>query len=86
MLTFFQQQSMANTAGIVAGQVYRTAPYTLGNSFSLGALCVSQFLITGKIVYIKRYNWVKEKIASGEMEDNRKVKTGDRELDFRYHI
>jgi hypothetical protein len=38
------------------------------------------------VVYIKRCNRVKEKIASGEMEDNRKVKTGDGELDFRYHI
>ncbi|RAL64861.1 hypothetical protein DID88_001457 [Monilinia fructigena] len=31
------QQSIANTAGIVAGQIYRTPPYVLGNSFSLGA-------------------------------------------------
>jgi len=73
------QQSMGNTAGIVAGQIYRTAPYKLGNSFSLGALCVSQVLIAGKILYIKRENGIKEKLAGGLMEDNRKVKTGDRE-------
>lgn len=80
------QQSMGNTAGIVAGQIYRTAPYKLGNSFSLGALCVSQVLITCKILYIRRENAIKEKIMSKERPDDRKVKTGDRELDFKYHI
>lgn len=80
------QQSMGNTAGIVAGQIYRTAPYKLGNSFSLGALCVSQVLIAGKILYIKSENTIKNKIAGGLVEDNRKVKTGDRELGFKYHM
>ena len=77
---------MGNTAGIVAGQIYRAAPYKLGNSFSLGALCVSQFLILGKVFYIKRQNAIKEKIIAGEMDDKRKVTDGDRELDFKYHI
>jgi hypothetical protein len=80
------QQSMGNTAGIVAGQIYRTAPYKLGNSFSLGALCVSQCLILGKIWYVKRKNAEKERIVAGEKEDTRKVKDGDRALDFKYHI
>lgn len=80
------QQSMANTAGIVAGQIYRTAPYKLGNSFSLGALCVSQLVIVGKIVYLKRENAFKAKIATGELQDERKVKTGDREASFLYHV
>jgi hypothetical protein len=80
------QQSMGNTAGIVAGQIYRTAPYKLGNSFSLGALCVSQILIVTKIFYIKRQNAMKVKIEAGEMEDKRKATDGDRALDFRYHI
>ena len=80
------QQSIGNTAGIVAGQIYRAAPYKLGNSFSLGALCVSQLLIAGKIMYVKSQNKLKERIESGEVEDKRKVKTGDRELDFKYHI
>lgn len=77
---------MGNTAGIVAGQIYRTAPYKLGNSFSLGALCVSQLLILSKIFYIKRQNALKEKIVAGEMEDKRRVTDGDRALDFKYHI
>jgi hypothetical protein len=77
---------MGNTAGIVAGQIYRTAPYKLGNSFSLGALCVSQVLILGKIFYIKKQNAIKVRIAAGEVEDKRKVTDGDRALDFKYHI
>jgi MFS transporter, ACS family, DAL5 transporter family protein len=42
------QQTIGNCAGIVAGQIYRNAPYTLGNSFFLGAICVSQVLIPSK--------------------------------------
>ncbi|KAK5195889.1 hypothetical protein LTR47_002824 [Exophiala xenobiotica] len=80
------QQTIANTAGIVAGQIYRKAPYKLGHSFSLGALCVSQVLIVVKMLYIKRWNVRKERIAKGEIEDTRKYKTGDRELDFKYHL
>ena len=80
------QQSMGNTAGIVAGQIYRSAPYKLGNSFSLGALCVSQGLIMSKIFYIKKQNAMRVKIEAGELEDTRRVKDGDRALDFKYHI
>ncbi|TVY65500.1 putative transporter, partial [Lachnellula suecica] len=57
------QQTMGNTAGIVAGQIYRTAPYKLGNSFSLGALCVSQLLIAAKVLYVRRENRLKDDIA-----------------------
>jgi hypothetical protein len=77
---------MGNTAGAVAGQIYGAAPYKLGNSFSLGALCLSQCLIAGKIWYVKKENKLKERIAQGELEDKRRVKSGDREVEFRYHI
>ncbi|KAH8772944.1 high-affinity nicotinic acid transporter-like protein [Hyaloscypha finlandica] len=80
------QQTMGNTAGAVAGQIYRAAPYKLGNSFSLGALCLSQCLIAGKIWYVRKENAVKERIMRGEVEDKRRVRTGDGEVDFRYHI
>lgn len=80
------QQSIANTAGIVAGQIYRTSPYVLGNSFSLGALCIAQVLIVVKVWYVKSQNRMKERIGKGEIGDRRKVKTGDGELDFKYHI
>jgi MFS family permease len=80
------QQSMGNTAGIVAGQIYRSAPYKLGNSFSLGALCVSQVLIVTEVIYVKRLNAMKVKIETGEVEDKREVTSGDQAVDFKYHI
>ncbi|KAK1751029.1 major facilitator superfamily domain-containing protein [Echria macrotheca] len=80
------QQSLANSAGIVAGQIYRTAPYVLGNAFSVGALGLAQVLIGIKWLYIRRCNSLKEKIQAGEVEDTRRVKTGDWELDFKYHL
>ncbi|KAH8888415.1 MFS general substrate transporter [Thozetella sp. PMI_491] len=80
------QQTIGNTAGIVAGQIYRSAPYVLGNAFSVGTLGVSQFLILAKWLYIRRRNIEKARIAKGEIEDTRKVTTGDRELDFHYHL
>jgi len=80
------QQTIANTAGIVAGQIYRKSPYKLGHSFSLGSLCVAEVLIVVKMFYINWWNVRKEKIAKGEIEDTRKCKTGDRELDFKYHL
>lgn len=80
------QQTMGNCAGIVAGQIYRSSPYTLGNAFSLGAVGVSQMVIVGKAMYVRGQTRLKQKIAKGEVEDTRKVKTGDRELDFQYHL
>lgn len=35
---------------------------------------------------MRRQNKLKDDIASGKLEDPRKVKSGDRELDFKYHI
>ncbi|KAL1983586.1 hypothetical protein VTN96DRAFT_10165 [Rasamsonia emersonii] len=80
------QQTMGNTAGIVVGQIYRTSPYVLGNAFSLGALGVAQTLIVAQMLYLKRQNGIKARIASGEKEDTRAVKTGDAEVDFTYHF
>ncbi|KAF3763307.1 MFS general substrate transporter [Cryphonectria parasitica EP155] len=80
------QQTLGNCAGIVAGQIYRKAPYTLGNAFSLGSIGVAQLVIACKALYISRQTRNKEKIARGEIQDTRKVKTGDRELDFKYHL
>lgn len=80
------QQTIGNTAGIVAGQIYRKSPYLLGNAFSVGALGVSQCLIVAKWYYVKRENAIKARIESGELEDTRAVKTGDRAPDFKYHL
>ncbi|KAK4445133.1 major facilitator superfamily domain-containing protein [Podospora aff. communis PSN243] len=80
------QQSLANTAGIVAGQIYRIPPYTLGNAFSVRAVGLAQLLIGWQWLYLRRQNVKKEKIANGKMKDTRRVKTGDRELEFKYHL
>ena len=80
------QQTMGNTAGIVAGQIYTKSPFMLGHGFSLGALVVAQLLILVKIWYIKRCTAKKDKITRGEVEDTRRIKTGDWDLDFKYHI
>lgn len=80
------QLSIGNSAGIVAGQIYRKAPYKLGNVFSVGALGLSQVIILLKWLYLRRLNQEKKKYLSGEKEDNRKVKTGDKAPDFVYHL
>ncbi|KAJ4418235.1 hypothetical protein N0V82_005709 [Gnomoniopsis sp. IMI 355080] len=80
------QQTLGNCAGIVAGQIYRSSPYTLGNAFSLGSIGVAQLVIAGKAVYVQSQTRLKQRIAKGEVEDTRRVKTGDRELDFKYHL
>jgi len=80
------QQSIGNTAGIVAGQIYRTAPYKLGNAFSLGALGLSQVLVVINWFYLRAQNKEKERIASGAQEDTRKIRDGDRAVDFKYNL
>lgn len=79
------QQTMGNCAGIVAGQIYREAPYILGNAFSLGALVVAQIVVTGLGLYLRHENKVKEQILNGEKEDTRRVQSGDGAVDFKYH-
>jgi len=80
------QQTIGNTAGIVAGQIYRTAPYKLGNGFSLGTLVVAQGLILINWFVLRAGNKEKDRIASGEKEDKRKIQDGDRAADFKYHL
>jgi hypothetical protein len=75
---------MGNCAGIVAGQVYRTSPYVLGNAFSLGSLVVSQVAVAAYGFYLRRENQVKDQIASGEIEDTRRIRSGDAEVEFKY--
>ena len=80
------QQTMGNTAGVFAGQIYRKSPYRLGHGLSLGALCLAQVLIVGKMLYIRMCNHKKDRIRNGEAPDDRKVKSGHLELDFKYHM
>lgn len=80
------QQAIGNTAGIVAGQIYRKSPFTLGNAFSLGTICFSCLVILFKMWYIRSCSRKKAAIAAGQVDDTRKVKTGDWALDFEYHL
>ena len=80
------QQTIGNSAGAVAGQIYRNPPYRLGNSFSLGAIFVAEVLISIHLIYLRYMNKQKEQILAGEVEDTRKLTTGDRELEFRYRV
>ncbi|KAL5357084.1 major facilitator superfamily domain-containing protein [Aspergillus floccosus] len=79
------QQTIGNCAGIVAGQIYRKSPYVLGNAFSMGALVVAQGVVATHAWYLRRENAEKERIAEGK-EDTRRVRTGDAEIDFKYHF
>ncbi|KAJ6110899.1 hypothetical protein N7486_003134 [Penicillium sp. IBT 16267x] len=79
------QQTIGNCAGIVAGQVYRSSPYVLGNAFSLGSIVVSQVVVVCHGLYLRRQNKLKAQIESGEKEDNRRIHTGDGAVDFKYH-
>lgn len=78
--------TIGNSAGVVAGQVYRESPYLLGNSFSLGCIVVANILITIHFVYLVRSNRVKRAILAGEIEDTRKKTTGDRHVEFIYRV
>jgi hypothetical protein len=78
------QQTVGNCAGIVAGQIYRKSPYVLGNAFSLGSLVVAQGIIAAHAIYLKKENAEKEKIIAGK-EDTRRVRTGDADVEFKYH-
>lgn len=78
------QMTVGNSAGIVAGQVYRSSPYVLGHAFSLGAICVANILVTVHLIYLLRMNKTKAAILAGEKEDTRNKRTGDRHIEFKY--
>lgn len=78
------QQTIGNSAGIVAGQVYRKSPYMLGHGFSLGCIVVANILVTIHLVYLLRKNKEKQAILAGDKEDTRRKTTGDRDVDFKY--
>ncbi|KAL2687959.1 hypothetical protein Neosp_005529 [[Neocosmospora] mangrovei] len=78
------QQTIGNSAGIVAGQVYRKSPYMLGHGFSLGSIVVANILVSIHLAYLLRSNKEKAAILAGERPDTRKKTTGDRDLEFKY--
>lgn len=77
-------QTIGNLSGAIAGQIYRSSPYVLGNSFSLGCLVVSCIIVPLNYLRLKQLNSQKEKILSGEREDHKSERTGDQVLDYKY--
>ncbi|KAL4963831.1 allantoate permease family MFS transporter [Aspergillus stella-maris] len=78
------QQLTGNLAGIVAPQVYTSAPYVLGHWCSLGATLLSMGLIASQIGYLYWMNKRKEEIGKGIRVDDRREVTGEGDLGFRY--
>lgn len=78
-------QTFGNLSGAVVGQVYTTSPYTLGNSFSLGCIVMSNLVATIQMFILHKINKRKELILKGEINDTRKTeRRGDTALDFKY--
>lgn len=77
-------QTFGNLAGVVAGQVYRSPPYKLGNGFSLGCSVVSMIFTSLMYIYLKAQNKEKESIMNGDKEDKKVNRSGCSELDFVY--
>ncbi|RDW61720.1 allantoate permease family MFS transporter [Aspergillus mulundensis] len=79
------QQTVGNAAGIVAGQIYRSAPYYLGNGFSLGGIVVAEGLVGVHMWWLWRANRLKEGIRGGEV-DGRRMRDGDCDVHYKYRI
>ncbi|KAF4122714.1 transporter [Geosmithia morbida] len=78
------QQTVGNMAGVVAPQVYRSAPYLLGHWCSLGSALICMALISTQIAYLYTLNRKKDQISNEERPDDRVETTGEGALDFRY--
>ncbi|CAK7242204.1 MAG: hypothetical protein STHCBS139747_003684 [Sporothrix thermara] len=77
-------QAIGNVAGVVSGQVYRTAPYKLGHWFSFGCVLLAMLCIAVQLVYFRALNRKKDLIANGTIPDDRTDVTGENNLEFRY--
>ena len=85
------QQTLVNTAGVVAGQIYvktQAPEYIAGHAVSLGFIVMSNIGYWILIAHLKRLNVVKERRRQ-ELEKEGKsfnVGEGDHSLEFRYHL
>lgn len=77
-------QAIGNLAGIVSGQVYREAPYRLGNWFSFACTILAMVLIAVQILYFRGLNAHKSRIQNGEIADDRVGEEGEDNLEFRF--
>ena len=84
------QQTLANTAGVVAGQIYvksQASEYITGHAVSLGFIVMSNIGYWILITHLKRLNVVKERRRQ-ELEEGKSLNVGegDHSLEFRYHL
>lgn len=77
-------QTIGNLSGAIAGQVYRSSPYILGHSFSLGCLVVSCVCVVLNTLRLRHMNRQKQAVLAGEIEDPKKERIGDYNLDYVY--
>ncbi|KAG7118932.1 putative transporter like protein [Verticillium longisporum] len=61
-------QAVGNVAGVLAGQVYRKAPYMLGHWSSLASAVICMVLISVQIVHFKMENNKKDQISRGSVQ------------------
>ncbi|CAK7203604.1 hypothetical protein SEUCBS139899_006341 [Sporothrix eucalyptigena] len=77
-------QAIGNLAGVVSGQVYRSAPYKLGHWFSFGCVLLAMICIAIQLAYFRALNRKKDLIANGTIPDDRTELEGENNLEFRY--
>ncbi|KAH8556068.1 nicotinic acid plasma membrane transporter [Umbelopsis sp. PMI_123] len=77
-------QSLGNLAGVIAGQVYRTSPYKLGNGFSLGCMVVGTLCTVFMSLYLRSQNRQKDAILNGTRKDHMAEREGCDGLTFKY--
>lgn len=79
-------QAFGNTAGIVAPQVYRQAPYLLGHWFTIGCLIVASILIAAQTMINIRVNKQRESLMDTLESDEIEMEKGNNSVRFRYII
>jgi hypothetical protein len=85
------QQTLANTAGVVAGQIYvkTQAPgYVTGHAVSLGGMAMANIGYWVLMAHLKQKNHKKERMRQ-ELEKEGKstdVGEGDLSINFSYHL
>jgi MFS family permease len=85
------QQTLANTAGVVAGQIYvktQAPEYIVGHAVSLGSIAMANIGYWILIAHLKRLNLKKDRMKQ-ELEKEGKstdVGEGDLSLDFKYQL
>jgi putative Mn2+ efflux pump MntP len=85
------QQTLANTAGVVAGQIYEKtqAPgYITGHAVSLGCIVMANIGYWILMAHLKHLNLKKDQLKQ-ELEKEGKsteVGEGDHNVNFKYHL